>query len=108
MTGRHASRYSMFATVLLLGCLLGAPLVHSHDNTEIVDHDFVAHECLVCLNSVADDADLDAVLALIADSIVASPSSPYISQQDLAGLDQPVSSSRDPPRVLLSYRPSPR
>ena len=98
----------MFAMVLLLGCVLGAPLVHSHDNTETVDHDFVAHECLVCFNSVADDEDLDVVLALIADSLVASPSSLYISHQDPTGLDKFLFSSRDPPRVLSSYRPSPR
>ena len=108
MTGRHASRYSMFATVLLLGCLLGAPLVHSHNDTETVGHDFVADECLVCFNSVADDEDLDVYLALIADSFVASPSSPDTSHQDLTGLDKFLFSSRDPPRVLSSYRPSPR
>ena len=102
MTSRNPHRYSMFATLLLLGCLLGAPLVHSHDNTETVGHGFAAHKCLVCFNSVADDADLDIVLALIADSFVASPSSPYISHQDLTGLDQFFFSSRDPPRVLLS------
>ena len=102
VTGRHASRYSMFATVLLLGCLLGAPLVHSHNDTETVGHDLVADECLVCLNSVADDADLDVVLELITDSFVASPSSPYISHQDLTGLDKFLFSSRDPPRALAS------
>ena len=108
MTGKQPFRCSMFATVLLLGCLLGAPFVHSHDDTETVDHDFVADECLVCLNSVADDADLDVVLALITDSFVASPSSPYISHQDLTGLDNFLFSSRDPPQLLLSYRPLPR
>lgn len=107
MTSRNPHRYSTFATLLLLGCLLGAPLVHSHDNTETVGHGFVAHECLVCLNSVADDEDLDVVLALIADSTVAPPSSPYVSYQDFTGLDQFFFSSRDPPRVLLSSRPSP-
>lgn len=98
----------MFATVLLLGCLLGAPLVHSHENPEIVDHDFVAHECLVCLNSVADDEDLEVVLVLITNFFVAPPSSPYVSHQDLTGLEKFLFSSRDPPQVLLSYRPSPR
>lgn len=98
----------MFATVLLLGCLLGAPLVHSHNDTETVGHFLVADECLVCLNSVADDEDLDVLLALITDSFVAPPSSPYVSYQDLTGLDKFLFSSRDPPQVLLSYRPSPR
>ena len=77
----------MFATVLLLGCLLGAPFVHSHDDTETVGHDFVADECLVCLNSVADDADLDVVLALITDSFCSfSPVAHISPTKTLPGL----------------------